>query len=56
MNDLERDSLYASVFATPYGKLVLADMEKDYPVLVERIRARLERMRARWAMGQGIPS
>ena len=52
MNDLERDSLYASVFATPYGKLVLVDLEKDYPVLVERIREQLERMRERWATGR----
>ena len=27
MNDLERDSLYAKVFATPDGRKVLADMQ-----------------------------
>jgi len=53
MTEAERDTLYAHVFATPYGKLVLADLEKDYPLLVERIRAHIARMRERWATGQG---
>ena len=51
MTEPERDALYAKVFATPYGKLVLADLEKDYPMLVQRIRAHIARMRERWATG-----
>ena len=51
MTEADRDTLYAHVFATPYGKLVLADLEQDYPLLVERIRAHIARMRERWATG-----
>lgn len=53
MTDDARDALYARVFATPAGKLLLEDMDEDaHDPLVAAIRARIARMRVRWRTGE----
>ena len=51
MTEPERDALYARVFATRDGKLVLEDIgrQRNYRFLLWSIRLRIERMRERWA-------
>ena len=51
MTEPERDALYARVFATPDGKLVIEDLRRRYKFLAWAIDLRLSRMRERWATG-----
>lgn len=57
MTEVEVDSAFARVFATPEGRRLLTEVIADDVDVIDlaEVRDRVKRMRARWATG-GEPS
>lgn len=52
MTEIERDSAFAKVFATPEGKRLLTEViGEEATIDLAEVRAAVKRMRARWGTG-----
>lgn len=56
MTEADLDAAFARVFATPDGIALLAELSRrgwrNMPIL--QVNERVDRMRARWAQGEGV--